>query len=115
MTTVLVALFGAAQLPIIGVGYQFATELTYPINENVTVGMMQLINCFLGIVFTFFTTYLVGHKYKYLAVYSLAMPGVISLFIALFIRERLNKHRLSIIYNESVRNSMMSYSSDLDK
>lgn len=102
-------------MPIIGVGYQFATELTYPINENASLSMMQLINCFLGIIFTFFTTYLVKHEHKYLAAYSLAIPGVFSLIVALFIRERLNKHRLSIIYNENLRNSVLSTSSDIDK
>lgn len=110
----MVALFGASQLPIIGVGYQFATELTFPINENAAISFLQLINCILGIIFTFLTTYLVKMEYKYLAAYSLAIPGVLGFFLAFFIRENLNKHRLSIIYNESVRSSMLSSVSDLD-
>ena len=43
LTTVVVGFIGIAQLPIIGVGYQFACEIVYPIGDNITIGLLQLI------------------------------------------------------------------------
>lgn len=108
LTTAIVGLFGAAQLPIIGVGYQFATELAYPINENITIGFLQFITCIFGIAYTFFTAYIVNQGLKYFAAVCLGAPGLISIFIAFFIRENLNKHRLSLLYSSSVRSSAVS-------
>ena len=43
LTTIVVGFVGISQIPIIGVGYQFATEIVYPIGDNATIGLLQLI------------------------------------------------------------------------
>mmetsp|Transcript_13164 Transcript_13164/g.11641 ORF Transcript_13164/g.11641 Transcript_13164/m.11641 type:complete len:412 (-) Transcript_13164:254-1489(-) len=43
ITTIVVGFVGISQLPIIGVGYQFACEIVYPIGDNITIGLLQLI------------------------------------------------------------------------
>jgi MFS family permease len=108
LSVAIVALFGAAQLPIIGVGYQFATELAYPINENISVGFLQFVTCFVGIVFTFITSFLVKIDAKYWALLSFGVPSIISLVCLYFLTETLNKHRLSLLYSSSIRDSKVS-------
>lgn len=41
--SIVVGIVGMGHLPNIGVGYQFAAEIVYPIGDNITIGMLQLI------------------------------------------------------------------------
>lgn len=43
VTSIVVGIVGIGHLPNIGVGYQFATEIVYPIGDNITIGILQLI------------------------------------------------------------------------
>lgn len=68
LTTLIIACLGASQLPIIGVGYQFCTELSYPTNENIAVGCLQFFTSFCGVLVTIITSYMISKEYTAAAV-----------------------------------------------
>jgi hypothetical protein len=108
ITIIIVGFFGASQLPMIGIGYQFAVEVTYPINDNSSIGLLQLICCGAGIIYTMICAYFVKMEWKYVAIFSLAVPITLSFILQLFVKEDLRKHRESLSYSESVRSSVIS-------
>lgn len=108
ITIIIIGFFGASQLPVVGVGYQFAIELAYPINDNSSIGFLQLICCLAGIIFTTLCAYFVKMEWKYVAIFSFAVPIIFSFILQLFVKEDLRKHRESINYSQSVRSSLVS-------
>uniref|UniRef100_A0A7S3K8U5 Major facilitator superfamily (MFS) profile domain-containing protein n=1 Tax=Euplotes crassus TaxID=5936 RepID=A0A7S3K8U5_EUPCR len=113
ITSLVVGIVGIGHLPNIGVGYQFVTEIVYPVGDNLSIGVLQLICCFLGICYTFLTATFVKMGWKWIAVLSLIIPPFFSAVLFYFVKEDLKKHRESIRFSEA-RSSMLDSQSDLD-
>ena len=90
-TAIILWLLGVAQLPIIGVAYSFSSELTYPINEALSWGFLQLIGSIVASVLTFAEGYLLSSHEKYIAWFVLIGSVTLGTFFQLFIRERLTR------------------------
>lgn len=91
---------GTFVLPIIGLGYSLACELTYPVGEGISCGILMMIASLISTVFTFAITsmidvgdessgYLQG---KWLVIYTLGGSCVLSLVFALLTRIEIDKN-----------------------
>ena len=88
---ILLCLLGVAQLPIIGVAYSFSSELTYPINEALSCGFLQLIGSIVASVLTFAEGYLLSSHEKYIACFVLIGSVTLGTFFQLFYQRKFTK------------------------
>jgi len=96
LTAILLFFLGLAQLPIIGVSYSFCAELTYPINEALSCGMLQLAGSIFATILTFTVGILLDNGYKYPAVLLMWGSVTIGAFLQLFVREILRRKRAGL-------------------
>ena len=85
------AFLGAAQLPIIGVSYSFAAEVTFPINEAHSWGFLQLVGSLIASVIAAVVGMLLDDKEKYAAWYVTIGAVVIGSIFTVFTRDKLHK------------------------
>lgn len=64
-SSVILFFLGISQLPIIGVAYSFCAELTYPVNEALSCGVLQMVGSVVASVLTFLVGSLLDGGYKY--------------------------------------------------
>ena len=100
------AFIGFAGIPAAPIGNAFAVELTYPIPEAMSNGMMNIPN----ILFGFMMGVTSGLLCEYSPLYALLLFTVISAiggFTALFIHEDLRRLKPKETMNEKVQESML--------
>ena len=90
-----IALLGASLVPIIPLGFSFSVELTHPVSEAMSNGVIVFTAQLLGFGMTYLGTYLAGIEPLYcLGLFSsLMFLGILSSF---FIKEDLRRVALSI-------------------
>ena len=104
ITTILCALIGASMVPILPVGFEFAIEMSYPVGEAMSAGVLMSVGQVIGIIFTLMTTALLS-AYENPDGSQDKMGGLISMFIMLatvlisfifsfFLREDLRRLKL---------------------
>ena len=96
LTIVMLFLMGFAQIPIIGVSYSFWAELTYPINEALSWGLLQLFGSVVATIFTFIASFLIQKGKPYYAFYTLIGLSIIGTICKCSVREILKKKRAGI-------------------
>lgn len=65
LSSVILFFLGISQLPIIGVAYSFCAELTYPVNEALSCGVLQMVGSVVASVLTFLVGSLLDAGYRY--------------------------------------------------
>ena len=96
LTSALLFCLGLSQLPIIGVSYSFCAELTYPVNEAMSCGMLQLFGSIFATALTFTVGVLLDSGNKYFAVFLMCGFVVVGAFFQLFVREILRRKRAGL-------------------
>ena len=96
ITSIGLAFLGISQLPIIGVSYSFTSEVTYPVNEALSCGVLQLFGSIVASIFTFIVGILLGEGKKYLALYLMIGSVTIGFFFQFFVRERLRRTKAGL-------------------
>jgi len=96
LTYLCLGFLGVAQLPIIGVAYSFASEVTYPINEALSCGVLQLVGSIVASVFTFAIGFMLSKDMRYPACYMMIGSVVLGFFFQFFVRERLRRLKAGV-------------------
>ena len=96
LTSLFLFFLGFAQLPIIGVSYSFCSELTYPVNEALSCGILQLFGSIFAVVLTSAVGVLLDNNKKYYAVGAMCGFVVSGAFFQLFVREILRRKRAGL-------------------
>lgn len=96
LTVALLFFLGVAQLPIIGVAYSFCAEITYPVNEAMSCGMLQLFGSVVAAALTFAVGYLLENEMRYPAVFLMIGFVVFGAIVQLFVREILRRKRAGL-------------------
>jgi hypothetical protein len=65
LSSIILFFLGVSQLPIIGVAYSFCAELTYPVNEALSCGVLQMVGSVVASVLTFVVGYLLEQGCRY--------------------------------------------------
>lgn len=107
MMTVNIAVLGLFLIPIIPIGYSFSIELTHPVSEAMSNGVMVFFSQIVGTVITIIATPISGYhpERQYCTILFIFMVGI-SCVASLFIKEdlrRLNasKNMSSMISNKN--------------
>lgn len=97
------AILGAFILPIIGLGYSIACELTFPIGEGIACGVLMMVASILSTVFTTGITYVIDIEKdgyldgKWIVLYLLEVSCAASFIISLFVKiNASSKERLEL-------------------
>ena len=96
LSSVFITILGIAQLPIIGVAYSFCSELTYPVNEALSCGILQLFGSVVASILTFAVSYLLTNEHKYPACFLMIGSVTLGCFFQIFVRERLRRRRAGL-------------------
>ncbi|CAI2366797.1 unnamed protein product [Moneuplotes crassus] len=96
LTIALLFFLGFAQLPIIGVAYSFCSQLTYPVNEALSCGMLQLFGSIFATILTFVVGLLLDKGLRYPAVFLMIGFVVVGTFFQFFVREILRRKRAGL-------------------
>ena len=91
-----IAILGIFILPIIPVGFAFSVELTYPVSEAMSNGLMMFFSQLIGTGITFVATSVAGTQpqKQYCTIMFITMMGL-SAFSTLFIKEDLRRLNMS--------------------
>ncbi|CAI2366233.1 unnamed protein product [Moneuplotes crassus] len=96
LTASLLFFLGVAQLPSIGVAYSFCCELTYPVNEALSCGILMLFGSIFASGLTFAVGNLLDIGHKYPAVFLMLGFVVLGTIAQFFVREILRRKRAGL-------------------
>jgi MFS family permease len=96
LSSILLFFLGVSQLPIIGVAYSFCAELTYPVNEALSCGVLQMVGSIVASVLTFAVGYLLDGGYRYPACYILIGSCAFGAAFTFLIRENLRRTKAGL-------------------
>jgi hypothetical protein len=93
-----IALFGFFILPIIPVGYSFSIELTYPVSEVMSNGIIMLFSQFMGTILTTVGTNLASSKPHgpLNIIYLFCAMILLSAFASLMVKEDLRRLNMEL-------------------
>ena len=89
-------LLTGSALALMAVGIDFAVELTYPVAEPISTGLLMSIGNLIGMVLTISIGFIVkyyGEKGAYISLGMLTVTSLISLLLSLFIKQDLRRLR----------------------
>ncbi|KAF2891257.1 hypothetical protein ILUMI_14916 [Ignelater luminosus] len=92
-----IGLFGIFAASVYTAGYELATEITYPIPEGTSAGVMSASAQIFGILFVYLYSYLLdtlGDKTSNLTMCG--MLGIATLLVVFFIRYDLKRHKVQV-------------------
>ena len=86
--------FSGASLAILPVGIDFAVELTYPVAESISTGLLMSMGNFIGLILTLGLGLIIGRYDKngaWISMLILAIVALLSLVMSCFVKEDLRR------------------------
>ena len=89
-------LINAAIIPFYTIGMNYACEITYPVSETISGGILMIISQLCGIGGTYFFDYLINHtkKQTWIINFIFLVSYIISLICSFFFDEKLSRYEV---------------------
>lgn len=94
LTSIGLAVLGGSVVSIIGVGYSFCSEVTFPIGEAVSCGFLQVMASLVSTGITLILNICIKKYGGIAAIYILGVSCTIGTIISFFVKEQLNKSKV---------------------
>ena len=91
LTWISLGCLGSSVVPIIGVGYSFCAEITFPVGESTSWGTMQIVSSIASTLITLLFNMILQKFGGAPALLTLGASAIIGWLISVFIVEKLNK------------------------
>ena len=94
---------GFVSLPIMAVTFDFGVEITYPIGESFSTGVLMSAGCVFGILYTLISSELLEHLGADGGTYSFLFMSIVCLigsFVGLFVKNDLRRYRAEQSHKE---------------